>query len=195
MKNSISFFLLFVFSCSYAQTQLPIIKANSKKAIIIEGEEQKYNLNLSPETKPDIHTISKSIKPKWVKFYTDIDSVKIKLHPNEHFEFLVILNNKDTCYTRLECLPLKNYSNQKPEVHDTIPFVLTDNNNINLKVILNKIDTLNLMFHTATSGLILTRDAIKNKIHKPKDTNSLQIGNQTWDSLPIYPTDLSGQST
>ena len=39
--------------------------------------------------------------------------------------------------------------NQMLIAQDTIPFVLTDANNISIQSILNETDTLNLMFHTA----------------------------------------------
>jgi len=198
MKISILFSLLFITSLSFAQKNLTIIKAISKTAFIIEGENDKYGWHLSPETKPDVHTITKSISPKWMKFYTDIDSIKIKLKPGERFDFIVLLNNKDSCYTRIESLPVKNYSGQIPATHDTIPFILTEFNNVKVKAILNNTDTLDLKFDSGTTGLLLTNDAIKNKTHLSNTTNtsnSLKIGNLTWDSLEVFPVELSGQGT
>lgn len=198
MKISMLLSLLFIISSSFAQKSLPLIKASSATALIIEGENDRYNWHLSPETKPDVHTITKSVKPKWIRFYTDIDSIKVKLKPGERFDFIVLLNSKDSCYTRLESLPLKNYSGQKPATHDTIPFVLTEFNNLKVKAILNNADTLDLKFDSGTTGLLLTNETIKNKTHLPNTTinnNSLKIGNQTWDSLEIYPVELSGQGT
>lgn len=198
MKISILFLSLFLSSFVLAQKNLPVIKANSKKAFIIEGEDDRRGWNLSPGTGFDVFTITKSIKPKWVKFYTDIDSIKAKIKPNEKFDFIVLLNGKDTCYTRIESLPIKNYSNQKTETHDTLRFVLTEFNNVKLKAILNKVDTLDLKFDSGTTGLLLTNDAIRNKTHLSSDEkadNTLQIGNLTWDSLRVYPVELSGQGT
>ena len=181
---------------SFAQKDLPLIKANSKKAFIIEGEDDRHNWYINPKIKPDIHTISKSLHPQWIKFYTDIDSVKVKIRPGGHFDFIVLLNNKDSCYTRMESLPTKNYSRQKPVTHDTIPFVLTGFNNIQINAVVNKTDTLSLMFDSGTTGLLLTNDALKQKTHtvSTSDTNNtLQIGNLTWSSLQVYPVALSGQ--
>src|SRR5258708_1655631 len=122
MKNLISLFLLLMSLFSFAQKKLQVISAGSKKALIIERDKDKYNWNLSPGISPDIHIITKSVKPKWIRFYTDIDSIKVKIKPNEQFDFIVLLNNKDTCYTRIESLPIRNYSAQKRVAHDTIPF-------------------------------------------------------------------------
>lgn len=190
--------LLFFAYFSIAQKNVPVIKANSKKAIIIEGENDRYDWGISPDIKPDIHTISKILKPRWVRFYTDIDSIKVKIKPNENFDFIVLLNNKDSCYTRIQSLPVKNYARQRPIAHDTIPFLLTEFNNLKIKAILNKTDTLFLKFDSGTTGLLLTNDAIANKTHLVNVSatdNSLQMGNLRWDSLPIYPVVLSGQGT
>jgi len=198
MKILIIVPVLFITYFSFAQNKVLIIKANSKRAFIIEGENDRHNWNLSPETKLDIYTITKIVKPKWIKFYTDIDSIKVKIKPNENFDFIVLLNNKDSCHTRIESLPVKNYSHQKPVTHDTIPFILTEFNNVKIKAILNKTDTLNLMFDSGTTGLLLTNDAIKNKTHLANNTstsNTLQIGNLAWYRLPVYPVELSGQGT
>ncbi len=198
MRISILFSFLLISSFLFAQKKLPVIKASSKKAFIVEGEDDRQNWNLSPQAKPDIYTITKSVNPKWIRFYTDIDSIKVKLKPNEHFDFIVILNNKDSCYTRIESLPLKNYSRQKPSTHDTIPFVLTEFNNVKIKAVLNGVDTLNLMFDSGTTGLLITNDAIKQKTHLSDNTNSnniLRIGNLTWDGLQVFPVELSGQGT
>ena len=197
MKISLSLSFLFIVSFLFAQNNLPVIKANSKKAFIIEGQDDRQNWRINPEIKLDRHIITKSVKPKWVKFYTDTDSVKIKIKPNEHFDFIVLLNNKDTCYTSIQSLPVKNYSGQKPATHDTIQFVLTEFNNIKIKAILNKVDTVNLKFDSGTTGLLLTNDAITqtHAVNTSATGNTLQIGNLTWDSLQVYPVALSGQGT
>lgn len=198
MKFLILLPLLLTTSFLVAQKKLPVVKANSKKAFFIEGEAERDDWSVSPETKLDIHTISKITKPQWIWFYTDVDSIKVKIKPKENFDFIVLLNNKDTCYTRIESLPIKNYSSQRPVTHDTIQFILTEFNNIKIKAILNRVDTLNLKFDSGTMGLLLTNDAIKQKTHLSKISkadNTLQVGNLTWDSLRVYPVELSGQGT
>jgi hypothetical protein len=198
MKRLILTSILFTASFLFAQNTIPTIKASSITAYIIEGEEERHEWSLSPETKPDIHTISKIVKPKWIKFYTDIDSIKVKIKPNENFDFIVLLNDKDTCFTRIESPSLKNDSNQKPAIHDTIHFVLTEFNNIKVKATLNNSDTLNLKFDSGTTGLLLTHETINHKIHlfnKAEADNTLKIGNLTWNKLRIYPVVLSGQGT
>ncbi len=198
MKIFTLIFLLLVTHLASGQSKLPVIRAISKKALIIEGDEDRYNWNLSPKTRPDVHTITKSPQPKWVKFYTDIDSIKVKLKPGEKFDFIVLLNEKDSCYTRIESPAVKNYAKQYPVLHDTLKFILTSFNNLKFKAVLNQADTLNLMFDSGTTGLLLTNECIKHKIHSlnlESDQHQLQVGNLTWKGLRIYPVELSGQET
>jgi len=98
---------------------------------------------------------------------------------------------------------------------DTIPFLLTDYNNIAVKAVLNQQDTVLLMFHTAASFLTLTEDAVK-KLKTIRFTgttdsikswggqansarfstnNRLQIGSMQWDSITLWENQYSGQYT
>lgn len=195
MKQFILLLLIFIPFTSSAQQQL-LIRAKSKNAHIVEGNDERSGWTLSPDTKPDIYTISKSPKGKRVKFYTDIDSITVKLKPGQKFDFIVLLNDKDSCFTRLESLPIKNFEKLKPEIHDTIPFELTAFNNIKLKVILDQKDTLDLKFDSGTTDFLLTNDEIKsNPLLKDLDNHSFQLGNMKWEKQSIIPVELSGQGT
>ena len=97
----------------------------------------------------------------------------------------------------------------------SIPFYLTSYNNIIIKAILNNQDTVNLMFHTASSDVTLTEDAlVKLKTIKFNGTvdsvkswggnsnssqfsknNSLTIANIGWDSITIWKDKNSGQQS
>jgi hypothetical protein len=96
-----------------------------------------------------------------------------------------------------------------------IPFTLTDYNNLSVQAILNKTDTVNLMFHTAASSVTLTEASIKKlKSLRFKETtdsiqswgsqsnssrlsleNFIQIGNLTREKIPIWENINSGQYT
>ena len=95
----------------------------------------------------------------------------------------------------------------------TIPFTLTDHNNIVVSAILNDTDSLNLMLHTASSDLRLTEDAVR-KSRSIKFTatdkvkswggeadsrsskgNRLQIGELKRDNIDIWEDKNSGYDT
>ena len=96
---------------------------------------------------------------------------------------------------------------------DTIPFVLTDHNNISIQTILNGKDTLNLMFHTAVNAVSLTRKATEKlpdlafddpetveswggqSSSRTSRGNALQIGRQQFTDLTIWENEHSGPNT
>lgn len=95
--------LLFV-QCDFAQS-LPVIQAKSKKVDVRDGKVfQKGIWNLTPEAKPDVYQALEPIVEKRITFYTDIDSIAFDVAPNKTYDFLIVLNEKDTCYTRISTI-------------------------------------------------------------------------------------------
>ncbi|MES2332347.1 MAG: aspartyl protease family protein [Bacteroidota bacterium] len=103
----------------------------------------------------------------------------------------------------------------RQQKRNSIPFQLTEYNNLSVRAILNKKDTVQLMFHTAANDLTLTEEAIQKlkSIHFNNTTdsiqswggsansarlsknNSLQIGGLAWENVPIWENKNSGQHT
>jgi len=95
----------------------------------------------------------------------------------------------------------------------TFPFTLTGHNNISIEAVVNKKDTVNLMFHTAASSLDLTKEAILkitsinwgdetevntwggNATSRTSDDNTLEISDLKWNNLTIWENENSGPST
>ncbi|RZL18744.1 MAG: hypothetical protein EOO96_26790, partial [Pedobacter sp.] len=93
-------------------------------------------------------------------------------------------------------------------------FELTGYNNIAIKTVVNKKDTIKLMFHLAASSVTLTEEALQ-KIQSMKfertdsvsswggsgntsrfsKDNTLQIGSLAWEKMPIWENKNSGQNT
>lgn len=179
-----------------AQKPLPLIRAGSSTAWIMEGKQEKSAWGLSPETRPDVYTLNKSPKATRVVFYTDVDSISVKLKPGQHFDFVVLLKGKDSCFTRLESPAIQDFSQVKPVRRDTFPFVLTEFNNIALKVVMDEKDTLDLKFDSGAGDFLLTNDLINNQLHlKNLDNHTFRMGSLRWERQRIYPVELSGQGT
>jgi len=189
--------LLFVFhQLGWAQNKLPVLMANSKKALIVEGKFDTTVWYLSPEIKPDVYTLSKSTKSKWIKIITDKSSFKIKMKPNSTKSFIVLLNGKDSCYTEFNFPKLKNDVDAIPEIHDTIPFTLTAYNNIKIKVLLDGKDSLDLKFDSGSTDFRLTKETLKKRLKLTNmDHHTFQIGKMVWENQNIHPVELSGHET
>ncbi len=86
-----------------AQKNLPIIHATSLKVDVQDGNTFRKGVwNLSPEIKPDIYYALEHSKKKTTTFYTDVDSISFQVKPGHSYDFIILLNNRDSCFTRIE---------------------------------------------------------------------------------------------
>lgn len=212
MKNIALTFLLLTNICIVAQQKLPIIKASSQSAFIVDGNEGKTSWTLSPEAKPDVYTCFRTRETKWVTLYTNIDSIKVKMTPGTVFDFIVLLNGKDSCYTQIKsAIPKKLTTKEFLNTHDTIPFTLTTYNAICVKSIINNSDTLNLHFDIGSFDFRLTKEAILHKTtllsnqseilsgkakadyNHMKKVFNIRIGNLTFESPEVLATSFTSQ--
>jgi len=195
-----------------AQSKLPVIRATSKKVAINDGGFLDKNAwSLSPKTRPDIYTADRTRETKWVTFYTDIDSIRVKVKPGTRYDFIILLNGKDSCFTQVaSAIPPQNIKENNAK-NDTIPFKLTAYNAIAVKAVLNDTDTLNLHFDASSFDFHLTRDAIikktkllpnqadvlagkaKPNFNSMNKAQKLQMGTAVWYNQEMLPTGLSSR--
>ena len=137
MKIFVLFFTLLTGQYLLGQEKLPVIKATSKSVDIREGEQfNKNGWTISPEIKPDIHT--SSAIGKVVTFYTDKDSISVKITKKTKFNFIILLNDTIKALTQIAYEPsyldkLKSASKYNLNDNRTIPdFTYQDQSNTNL---------------------------------------------------------------
>ncbi|MDO6431512.1 hypothetical protein Q4E93_12985 [Flavitalea sp. BT771] len=167
-------FILLLAQSVPGQSKLPVIRATSKKVSINDGGFLDKNAwALSPKIRPDIFTADRTRETKWVTFYTDVDSIRVKVKPGTSFDFIVLLNGKDSCYTRIvSAIPPKRTLKGKIDKNDTIPFTLSSFNAIHVRSVINNTDTLNLHFDVGSFDFHLTKDCLA----KLKKVYKLQLG-------------------
>lgn len=106
MKAKILGLILFSFISQnlFSQKMLPIIKATSS-VVDIRDDNKLYKKawNIVPKEKLDIYTTS----GKKVTFYTDIDSITFKINPKKSYDFIILLNGKDSARTQIKYQPSK----------------------------------------------------------------------------------------
>jgi hypothetical protein len=134
---------------SLAQEKPIIIKASSTTVDIRDGETfTKGAWRISPEIKPDIYTTSN--KNAKVTFYTNLDSISFTIKPNAKYNFIILLNNKDSAYTQIVFVPgyletLKKADKYNLNDNRTIPnFTYQTADNANLSSLRNhfKLDSI-----------------------------------------------------
>lgn len=126
----------------FAQERLPIIKATSKQVDIKEDNHLRKNAwVIAPEVNPDVFSTS----AKKVTFYTDIDSISFSVNPEEHYDFVILLNEKDSARTRIIYKPSKLDILKKAEEYNYsdnrfIPkFTYQSQDNLNLVKVRNEL--------------------------------------------------------
>ncbi|MEL6944968.1 MAG: transglutaminase domain-containing protein, partial [Bacteroidota bacterium] len=88
----------------FAQSDLPIVYASSELIDIRDGESfSEGQWRIMPEYQPDIYTSNQA--GKTVTFYTDLDSISYTIHPDSIYDFIVLLNGKDSAYTQIKYEP------------------------------------------------------------------------------------------
>ena len=104
-KKSMLFFfgVYFLAHITFAQS-LPLIHANSNLVDIKEGNTlARRAWSIMPEANPDIFTSNKL--GEMVTFYTDIDSISFKIETGGTYDFIILLNGKDSAYTQIKYEP------------------------------------------------------------------------------------------
>ena len=104
LTAAIVFFL--TVQSAIAQRSLLLIKASSKTVDIRDkGIRRKNAWTITPDLKPDVYTTSS--KNEKVTFYTDLDSMTFTVKPNGVYNFVILLNGKDTALTQIKYEPSK----------------------------------------------------------------------------------------
>jgi Transglutaminase-like superfamily len=94
------FATLFVLICQFATGQIQTIKATSKLVDVRDGKTfRKDSWTISPEINPDVYSTS-SIG-ETVTFYTNIDSISVKIKADTKFNFVILLNDNLKAITQI----------------------------------------------------------------------------------------------
>ena len=96
------FFIILLVQTVAAQKKLPVIKANSENVDIKDDNQLIKNAwRIVPEEKLDVYTTS----AKKVTFYTETDSISFKIEPQKQYDFIIVLNGKDSARTKIRYQP------------------------------------------------------------------------------------------
>ena len=142
--------------------------------------------------------------------------IKNNKHLNLKYHFMHALNSFKFKYifVLFICCQFAGAQVQQLNHADTIPFTLTDHNNISVQARINISDTVDLMFHTAANSITITEEASKTLENVWWDSdeedinswggsskarssygNALSIQGMHWDLLSIWENKNSGPNT
>ena len=188
--------------------ELPIIRATSRNVKIRDGANFKENFwVIFPETRPDIYFVDFPRRDQKVTFITDQDSISFDVRYGNTYDFVIFLNEKDSCYTRISAAYPKILSKNELVDVDTIPFTVIDNR-IYVKGRVNNSEDLMFQFDLGAGGLgmcaINNKSVKKVKINFDKainlinsdgtnearlsSSNVLKIGGNEWQNIEFIET-------
>jgi hypothetical protein len=95
--------LIFTGHLLYAQTQVPVLQSDTAN-IIVRYKDITLNWLLEPNKKPDILHLGSSLKPQYVQFITNKDSMNFAIEAGNKIDFLIVLKGKENCYVQIDAL-------------------------------------------------------------------------------------------
>lgn len=203
IRNLLLFILLCNGPLAFAQTKLPVIKAGKETALILDGENLRINWKLDPGLKPDVYYVNVPRKHGKVTLRTDQDKISFKTKYGETYDFVVLLNQKDSCFVRLVAkeVPTPVSLEMSQPYPATIPFTLTGSR-IYFKGRLNGQKEVNIQFDLGAGGacvnrlsseklpLMFDQKAMISNTHglneaRVSSGNELIMGDFTWKGVPF----------
>ncbi|MBK9736525.1 MAG: aspartyl protease family protein [Saprospiraceae bacterium] len=133
---------------------------------------------------------------------------------NKNYDFIILLNGKDSCLTRITTILPKviNYHKKCDDcklTNDTIPFELGLDNKTYIKAAINNTKSYTFLFDLGVTSCIL-KESMSNDCKvtwngsaemgsvtgtqkvKSSNVNEITIGKLVWDSVPIFSTKHTG---
>lgn len=210
MRAKIVLSILFCLGASFslrAQKKLPIIKAKNEKALIIDGNNVKIDWKLDPKLKPDIYYVNIPFKKNKVTLKTDQDKITFNTQYGESYDFIVLLNKKDSCFTRIVAkeAPTSVPMKMNETYPQTIPFTLTGSR-IYFQGNLNGQEEVTIQFDLG-AGAPCVNKAASEKLKlsygekamldntqgvneaRVSSANELMLGDLVWSGVPLIEVD------
>ncbi len=98
-----------------AQTQVPLLHSDTAN-IIVRYKDITLDWLLEPNKKPDILHLGSSLKPQYVQFITDKDSMNFAIEAGDKINFLIVLKGKENCYIQIDALANPFFFNSPPGI-------------------------------------------------------------------------------
>jgi hypothetical protein len=164
MKTIIILFIASLFSAFGSAQNLAVLQTHTKSIDVKEGRNlYKGYWEVSPDVKKDVYFAHRFKKASMITFYSDVDSVSFKVTPGHTYDFIILLNDKDTCYTRISTIRSSYYKDGKSCIitKDTIPFTLGKDNRVYITGSVNGSPLLKFFFDDGADNTILFPSAFK----------------------------------
>ena len=207
-RHFIVFFLPVIFlvpRAAPAQSELPVLKTSSRSLDIQDGARLLKGVwMVDPAVALDVYYARISAKEKRVVFISDIDSIAFDVQPGREYDFVVLLNGKDACRTRLSTIrqSYRRLDQSSAEGPVAIPITLrhgkphlqgTVNNSTTLDLIFDTGADSNVLYPSATGkrarlefdGTTINTGTGGTTVRDSSRDNRLEIAGLQWDHQPV----------
>ena len=206
-----------------AQKRVVVLKSTTANLSIREGRFLYPDVwDVSAEARPDVFVAAPFRGQKRIVFYSDTDSVAFVVRPRQTYDFVVLLPNGDSAHTQIN-----TYAGKPPTLKpkliatrisgkksgpDTLAFRLDKKFGIHLRGRINNSDSLDFVFDTGASAVVITAALINQKVKlkldgstlnagsdgrqsvKTSSGNKLEVGGLVWQNVSLLAIDYQGLS-
>lgn len=193
-----------------AQKPLPVLKSNTHVVDIKESNSRYRNIWTVNASVPLDTFVTNIFKEKIdITFYSDIDSLHFSVQPNKKYNFIILVNGKDTAYTQINTskklqpslIPKLTYTSTRT-TNDTISFVVGKDHRPYFNGSINNTDSLRFLFDL-NAGINVIDEAVVAKANvkadeiqenrgsdgiaklKKSNSNQLIINGLKWENVPL----------
>ena len=188
-----------------AQQALPVLKANTAAVDVRDGDRfLKGDWIIDPTVALDVYVARRTTEGKRVTFITDIDSMSFDVQPGHTYDFVILLNGKDACHTRISTMiqSYRRVDSSPMTGPDTIPISIR-HGKLHLEGKINDSRMLDFIFDTGAEicalypsaipkGAKLRFDGTTNNsgtggttLRQTSSDNRLEIAGLRWDHEPV----------
>lgn len=216
MPNSLAALLAITLlsATTYAQPEQPVLKATARNVRIMDGgKPMKGEWLLDPSIELDIYDAIRTDQPKTVTVSTDIDSKSFDVEPGHVYDFIILLNGKDACRTRISTMTQGYTRNNVVTAVGPVTIPITiQNGKVRLRGQINGSQPLDLIFDTGadtcvmypsaqSKGAAMTFDGTVHNVGTGGTTlrqlsrdNRLEIADVHWTHEPFISVERQAES-
>lgn len=162
----------------YAQTDIPVLRTNSRNVKIDDaGRPMRGDWIIDPSITLDVYEAYRSDSARRVTFTTDIGSQSFDVEPGRVYDFVILLNGKDACKTRISTMrrgPVR-VAGATSNGPITIPITI-ERGKVHLRGSINSSKELDLIFDTGADACVLYPSGLSSGATLVFDGTSLNQG-------------------
>ena len=188
-----------------AEDRLPILKAHANQVDIQDGDHLlKGAWAADPKVPLDVYDARRSSQGKKIAFHSDLDSISFDVQPGRTYDFIILLDGKVPCRTRISTLTqgFQRTAAAPSSGPVSIPISIT-RGKLHLHGRFNDSEELDLLFDTGADILALYPSALKKgarlkfdgstnnagaggqTLRQTSSDNRLEVGGLRWDHEPV----------